>query len=64
MPSDFRRDCRQCIYQSTWVLSEVLARAERAGIPASKIVRAMRLFAAIKVPADRLGGALVLVFGL
>lgn len=55
---------RTCFYESDWDLNSVFAQCESEGVPPDKVVRAMRLFARLKIPAKRIGGALAIVFRL
>jgi hypothetical protein len=61
----FRTVERLRIYKSTWDLKSVLGMLERKGIPPNHVVKAMsRLWKWARVPAERLGGALVIIFVL
>jgi hypothetical protein len=61
----FRTVERLRIYKSSWDLKSVLGMLEHKGIPPARVVKAMsRMWKWARVPAERLGGALVIIFVL
>ncbi|MCD6124313.1 hypothetical protein J7J62_03980 [bacterium] len=59
-----KKELRKAVINSSWDFPSVIAELERQGIPPEKVIRAIKWCAFFKVPAEKLAGYLVCIFGL
>jgi len=59
-----KREIKKLIANSSWDLPSVIGELERRNISPERVVRAIKWCAFFKVPAEKIAGYLVCIFGL